>query len=68
MRLADLKSKYEEQPSSVTFDRLYTDEVELGHMFSALHQRLNKHFESILMGARRQPIITGPTTAVTSSH
>lgn len=47
MRLADLKAKYEEQPSSVTFDRLYTDEVEFGHMFSALHEQLNEHFEAI---------------------
>lgn len=52
MRLADLKAKYEEQPSSVTFDRLYTDEVELGHMFSVLHKQLNEHFESINGRAR----------------
>lgn len=52
LRLADLKAKYEELPSSVTFDRLYTDEVEFGHMFSVLHQQLNEHFESINGRAR----------------
>lgn len=52
MRLADLKAKYEELPSSVTFDRLYTDEVEFGHMFSALHEQLNEHFEAINGRAR----------------
>ncbi|MGY4720071.1 protein kinase family protein [Naumannella huperziae] len=50
--LADLKAKYEEQPSSVTFDRLYTDEVELGRVFSVLHKQLNEHFESINGRAR----------------
>lgn len=47
MRIADLKAKYEEQPSSPAFDRLYAEEVEFGHMFSALHEQLNEHFEAI---------------------
>ncbi len=47
LMLADLKAKYEERPSSVTFDRLYTDDAEFGHMFSVLHKQLNEHFESI---------------------
>lgn len=47
LMLADLKAKYEEHPSSVTFDRLYKDDAEFGHMFSALHKQLNEHFESI---------------------
>ncbi|QIK83179.1 protein kinase family protein [Sanguibacter sp. HDW7] len=47
MRIADLRAKYEEQSSSAAFDRLYTDEVEFGHMFSALHEQLNEHFEAI---------------------
>ncbi|GAB3911875.1 hypothetical protein GCM10027613_00630 [Microlunatus endophyticus] len=50
--LTDLKARYEEQPSSVTFDRLYTDDAEFGHMFSVLQKQLNEHFESINGRAR----------------
>lgn len=50
--LADMKAKYEEQASSATFDRLYKDDVEFGHMFSVLHKRLNEHFDAINDRAR----------------
>jgi eukaryotic-like serine/threonine-protein kinase len=50
--LADMKAKYEEQASSATFDRLYEDDVEFGHMFSVLHKGLNEHFDSINGRAR----------------
>lgn len=52
LMLADLKAKYEEQASTVTFDRLYADDGEFGHMFSVLHKRLNEHFDSINDRAR----------------
>lgn len=50
--LSDLKGKYEEQASSQAFDRLYADDAEFGHMFSVLHEQLNRHFESINDRAR----------------
>ncbi len=46
-RLADLKVKYADLASSPAFIRLYQDDLEFGHMFSVLHQRLNEHFDSI---------------------
>jgi len=46
-RLADLKVKYADLASSPAFARLYQDDLEFGHMFSVLHQRLNEHFDSI---------------------
>lgn len=50
--LEDMKAKYEEVPSAAAFDRLYQDDVELGHMFSVLHKRLNEHFNGINDRAR----------------
>nr|NLI49025.1 protein kinase family protein [Propionibacterium sp.] len=50
--LADMKAKYEEHASSMTFDRLYEFDVEFGHMFSVLHKRLNEHFDGINGRAR----------------
>lgn len=52
LMLADLKAKYEEQPSSVTFDRVYSDDAEFGRVFSVLHEQLNRHFENINDRAR----------------
>lgn len=50
--LADMRAKYEERASSATFDRLYEDDAEFGHMFSVLHKQLNEHFEAINGRAR----------------
>lgn len=50
--LGDMKAKYEEHASSPTFDRLYEDDVEFGHMFSVLHKKLNEHFDGINGRAR----------------
>lgn len=47
LRLADLKAKYAELPSSPAFTRLYEDDPEFSHMFSVLHERLNQHFDAI---------------------
>ena len=47
LAVSDLKARYQDQASSPTFDRLYKDDPEFGHMFSVLHKRLNHHFESI---------------------
>ncbi|WP_199701902.1 hypothetical protein [Jiangella rhizosphaerae] len=52
LMLAGMKAKYEEQASSATFDRLYEEDVEFGHMFSVLHKRLNEHFDGINDRAR----------------
>ncbi|MEU0094801.1 protein kinase family protein [Kribbella sp. NPDC006257] len=46
LMLADLREKYEAEPSSRTFDRLY-DDSEWGQMFAVLHKRLNEHFSAI---------------------
>lgn len=42
----DIQAKYDEQPASPDFSRLYEGEV-WGHMFAVLHKRLNQHFEEI---------------------
>ena len=52
LAVSDLKARYQDQASSPTFDRLYKDDPEFGHMFSVLHKRLNHHFESINDRAR----------------
>ncbi len=51
MLLADLKEKYDAQPASESFSRLY-DDPEFGHMFAVLHEQLNGHFASINDRAR----------------
>lgn len=52
LMLADIKAKYEEHASSATFDRLYTDDADFGHMFSVLHKRFDEHFDAINDRAR----------------
>lgn len=42
----DIQAKYDEQPASPDFSRLYKGEG-WGHMFAVLHKRLNQHFEEI---------------------
>ncbi|MFF5181431.1 protein kinase family protein [Micromonospora sp. NPDC000316] len=49
--LEDLKMKYAAQKASQAFLRLYDDQ-DFGQMFAVLHERLNRHFESINDRAR----------------
>jgi hypothetical protein len=51
LMLSDLKAKYQAQPSSPAFSRLYEDDA-FGHMFAVLHERLNNHFDAINDRAR----------------
>lgn len=51
LMLEDLKKKYADQNASQAFLRLYDDQ-DFGHMFAVLHERLNRHFESINDRAR----------------
>lgn len=47
MIIEELRSKYEATASSRHYENLYEDDEELGHIFSVLHKRLDKHFEDI---------------------
>ncbi|KAB1118511.1 protein kinase family protein [Micromonospora aurantiaca] len=49
--LEDLKTKYAAQEASQAFLRLYEDQ-DFSQMFAVLHERLNRHFESINDRAR----------------
>ncbi|MER7893471.1 protein kinase family protein [Micromonospora sp. NPDC094482] len=49
--LEDLKTKYAAQEASQAFLRLYEDH-DFSQMFAVLHERLNRHFESINDRAR----------------
>jgi eukaryotic-like serine/threonine-protein kinase len=47
LMLNDLTSRYAETPASEAFTRLYSDDAHFGHVFASLHERLNRHFDSI---------------------
>jgi hypothetical protein len=47
LMLADLTSHYAALPASDAFERLYADDTPFGHIFAALHEQLNQHFDSI---------------------
>jgi tRNA A-37 threonylcarbamoyl transferase component Bud32 len=51
LMLEDLKKKYVAQEASQAFLRLYDDQ-DFSQMFAVLHERLNRHFESINDRAR----------------
>lgn len=45
--LADIKAKYGNRASSVTYTRLYPDDAEFGQMFAVVHEQLNDQFRAI---------------------
>ncbi|MFD4897585.1 protein kinase family protein [Streptomyces sp. NPDC058411] len=47
LMLEDLSQKYAEKQTSNAFLRLYTDDIQFGHVFASIHERLNGHFDAI---------------------
>lgn len=47
MRIDDVKAKYANQAAAPAYERLYSDDSELGHTFAVLHDRFNRHFLDI---------------------
>src|SRR5690554_5626283 len=47
MALDDLLEKYDAEPATPPFERIYPEDDEFSHMFAVLHRKLNQHFLEI---------------------
>ncbi len=52
LMLADLRNRYDQEPTSENFKQLYADDGPIRPVFASLHERLNRHFDAINGRAR----------------
>ena len=52
LTLADLAERFADRPAPQSFERIYEDDLELGHVFAVFHAKLNEYLNEINGRAR----------------
>ena len=47
LTLADLAERFADRPAPQSFERIYEDDLELGHVFAVFHAKLNEYLNEM---------------------